>query len=266
MTALSTTLALPDLARRTAVPSRVRLYALETWYEFLKTMRQPHFIGGVIGVPVLFYLLFGLSLGRGANGPKASEYLLATYAVFGTVSGALFAFGVGVATERASGWMLLKQAAPLPAPAYLAAKVLTSMLFGGVIVLLLALMGITVAGVRFPLSAWAGLLGSVMLGSIPFCLFGLALGYLLPPAGAPAVVNLINLPLAFAGGLWLPHELLPKPLQAIALFVPQHHLGRLALSSVGLVPDAAAPHIAALAIAAVIGFACAALAYRRSGR
>jgi len=106
----------------------------------------------------------------------------------------------------------------------------------------------------------------VMLGSIPFCLFGLALGYALPPTGAPAVVNLINLPLAFAGGLWLPHELLPKPLQAIAVFVPQHHLGRLALGSVGLVPDAAAPHIAGLAIAAVVGFACAALAYRRAGR
>lgn len=266
MNAMSTTLALPDLDRRTAVPSQVRLYALETWYEFLKTMRQPHFIGGVVGVPILFYLLFGLSLGRGANGPRASEYLLATYAVFGTVSGALFAFGVGVATERASGWMLLKQAAPLPASAYLAGKVLTCMLFGAVIVGLLALMGMTVGGVRFPVGAWAGLLGSVMLGSIPFCLFGLALGYLLPPAGAPAIVNLINLPLAFAGGLWLPHEMLPAPLKAIAPFVPQHHLGRLALSSVGLVPDAAAPHILGLAIAAVVGFACAAMAYRRSGR
>ena len=266
MTALSTTLALPDLASRTAVPRQIRLYALETWYEFLKTLRQPHFIGGVVGVPVLFYLLFGLSLGRGGNGPKAAEYLLASYAVFGTVSGALFAFGVGVATERASGWMLLKQAAPLPATAYLTAKILTCMLFGAVIVALLALMGITVAGVRFPVSAWAGLLGSVMLGCIPFCLFGLALGYVLPPAGAPAVVNLLNLPLAFAGGLWLPHELLPAPMKAIAPLVPQHHLGRLALASVGLVPDAAAPHIAALAIAAALGFACAALAYRRGGR
>ena len=266
MTVLSSTLALPDLDRRTAVPSQLRLYTLETWYEFLKTLRQPHFIGGVVGVPVLFYLLFGLSLGRGASGPKAAEYLLATYAVFGTVSGALFAFGVGVSTERASGWMLLKQAAPLPAPAYLASKVLTSMLFGGVIVALLALLGTTAGGVRFSAAAWAGLLGSVMLGSIPFCLFGLALGYLLPPSGAPAVVNLLNLPLAFAGGLWLPHEMLPAPIKAIAVFVPQHHLGRLALGSIGMVADAPAPHIAGLAIAAVVGFACAAMAYRRASR
>ena len=73
MTALSSTLVLPDLLRRVAVPSQLRLYALETYYEFLKTLRQPHFIGGVVGVPVLFYLLFGLSLGRGASGPKSSS-------------------------------------------------------------------------------------------------------------------------------------------------------------------------------------------------
>jgi hypothetical protein len=33
-----------------------------------------------------------------------------------------------------------------------------------------------------------------------------------------------------------------------------------------MVPDAAAPHIAGLAIAAVAGFACAAVAYRRASR
>jgi ABC-2 type transport system permease protein len=266
MTAIQSTLALPEVGRRTAVPDLIRMYALETWYEFLKLLRQPHYIGGVVGFPIMFYLLFGLSLGRGGNGPKASEYLLASYSVFGVVTAALFAFGVGVSTERASGWMLLKQAAPLPTAVYLTAKVLTCMLFGGVIVALLAVFGVTVGGVRFTGVEWAGLFGSVMLGCIPFCLFGLALGYVIPPAGAPGLVNLLNLPLAFAGGLWLPHEILPRPIQAIAPFVPQHHLGRLALSAVGLVPDPTAPHIGALLVASVAGVICAALAYRRNAR
>lgn len=266
MTALSSTLALPGLELRTAVPRLARLYLLETRYEFLKLLRQPSYIGGVVAFPILFYVLFGLSLARGGSGPKASEYLLASYSVFGVVTAALFAFGVGVSTERASGWMLLKQAAPLPTPAYLAAKVLTCMIFGGVIVALLGVLGVTVGDVRFTAGAWAGLFATVVFGCIPFCLFGLALGYLIPPAGAPGLVNLLNLPLAFAGGLWLPHEMLPRPIQAIAPFVPQHHFGRLALSVVGLVPDAVAPHVAALAVASVIGFICAALAYRRSAR
>lgn len=265
MSSMTSVLALPAAERRTAAPDALRLYALEARYEFLKLLRLPHYTLGAIGFPVLFYLLFGLTLRDGGGGTKASEYLLASYAVFGVVTAALFAFGVGVATERASGWMLLKQAAPLPASAYLTAKVVTCMLFGAVIVLLLAALGVTVGGVRFGAVQWLGLFAAVIFGCVPFCLFGLALGYVLPPTGAPGLVNLINLPLAFAGGLWLPHEMLPRALQAMAPFVPQHHLGRLALGTVGLVPDPLAPHIGALAVFTLIGALAATAAYRRGG-
>lgn len=260
----SSSLAIPLPEGRAAAPARPRMYALETRYEFLKLLRQPHYIIGVLGFPVLFYLLFGLSLGRNGNGPKASEYLLASYAVFGAVTAALFAFGVGVSTERASGWMLLKKAAPLPTSVYLTAKVLTCMLFAGVIVAMLAVLGTVLGGVRFSAGAWVQLFASVVIGCVPFCLFGLALGYVIPPAGAPGIVNLINLPLAFAGGLWLPYEMLPRFLQATAPFVPQFHLGRLALSAAGLVADPALPHVGALLAMTAIGAACAAVAYRRS--
>jgi ABC-2 type transport system permease protein len=242
----------------------MRLYALETRYEFLKLVRQPHYSLATIGFPLMFYVLFGLSLGRSGDGPKASEYLLASYAVFGCVTAALFAFGVGVSTERASGWMLLKRAAPLPTTVYLASKVLTCMLFGGVIVSLLGVLGVTVGGVHFSVAQWAGLFAAVTAGCIPFCLIGLALGYVIPPASAPGLVNLLNLPLAFAGGLWLPYEMLPGFFQAIAPFVPQYHFGRLALGAVGLVADPIGPHIAALATFAILGFVAAALAFRRS--
>jgi ABC-2 type transport system permease protein len=249
-----------------ASPNAMRIAGLETYYMFLSLLRLPHFSLGTVGFPVLFYLLFGLSLRNSSGGPKASEYLLASYAVFGVVTAALFAFGVGVATERASGWMLLKQAAPLPASVYLTARVVTCILFGAVIVALLAALGVTAGGVRFGPFQWLGLFAAVMFGCVPFCLFGLALGYVLPPTGAPGLVNLINLPLAFAGGLWLPYEMLPRPLQLLAPFVPQYHLGRLALRTVGLVADPLASHIGALVLFTVIGFGAAVLAYRRGGR
>jgi ABC-2 type transport system permease protein len=105
-----------------------------------------------------------------------------------------------------------------------------------------------------------------MAGCIPFCLIGLALGYVIPPSGAPGIVNLLNLPLAFAGGLWLPYEMLPRFFQTLAPFVPQYHFGRLALGTLGLVADPMGPHIAALVAFAVLGFAAAALAFRRNER
>ena len=253
----------PEIAGRSAAPPVLRMCALETRYTFLSLLRLPHFSIATVGFPVMFYLLFGLSFGNSGSGPKASEYLLAGYAVFGVVTAALFALGAGVSTERASGWMLLKQAAPLPPWVYLMAKVITCMIFGLVIVLSLAVLGIGLGGVRFTVRQWLQLASVMVLGCVPFCLFGLALGYVIPPTGAPGILNLINLPLAFAGGLWLPYEMLPKLLQRIAPFVPQYHMGRLALSSVGLVNDPILTHAAALAFFTVAGGLCAAAAYRR---
>jgi ABC-2 type transport system permease protein len=92
--------------------------------------------------------MFGLSFGGrskpGSVGP--AEYLLAGYSVFGMVTAALIALGAGVAMERAQGWLVLKRATPMPVSAYLLSKVLASMMFGAVIVMLLATCAVVLGG------------------------------------------------------------------------------------------------------------------------
>jgi ABC-2 type transport system permease protein len=127
-------------------------------------------------------------------------------------------------------------------------------------------MGVTMGGVSFSPAQWSKLAAAVAFGCIPFCLMGLTVGCVVPPSGAPGIMNLINLPLAFAGGLWMPHEMLPKVLQAIAPFVPQHHAGRLALIATGLANESAVPHVAALAAYTVVFGVLAAMAYRKAVR
>ena len=244
----------------------VRMLVLETRYMFVSLFRLPHFSMGTIGFPVMFYLLFGLSFGNRDGALKASEYLLAGYAIFGMITAALFAFGAGIASERASGWLLLKLAAPLPSGVYLTAKIVTCMAFGLVILALLGGMGVTMGGVSWGPAQWSKLAAAVAFGCVPFCLMGLTVGCVVPPSGAPGIMNLINLPLAFAGGLWMPHEMLPKVLQAIAPFVPQHHAGRLALIATGLANESAVPHVAALAAYTVVFGVLAAMAYRKAVR
>jgi ABC-2 type transport system permease protein len=73
----------------------------------------------------------------------------------------------------------------------------------------------------------------MIAGTLPFCAMGLAIGYYSTPNSAPAVVNILFLPLAFCSGLWLPVQMLPKFLQHIAPFLPPYHLGQLALQAVG---------------------------------
>jgi ABC-2 type transport system permease protein len=206
-------------------PQQLHLLLTEAKYDLLTLWRTPGFVAPSLIFPVMFYLLFGVFLTKGGQ----SDYLLVTYCCFGVMGPALFNFGVNVASEKSQGWLTMKQIAPAPVSAYLFGKMVSSLLFALVIVVLLFVVAALFGQVRLYTSQWLGLAGLVLLGTIPFCLFGLWLGLTISAKAAPAMVNLIYLPMAFLGGLWLPIQLLPVSLQHFAQLLPSFHFGQLAL-------------------------------------
>lgn len=213
----------------------VRLYATEAKYEFLKTLRMPMYVIPTLCFPLAFYVMFGLIFNRGQHldSVSVSTYMVATYGAFGVIGASMFGFAVGISQERGFGWLQVKQASPMPPLAYLAAKTVMSMAFSGIVVLAMLAVGIAFGGVHLALMQAIKLLAILVLGSIPFGALGLAIGCWCAPNSAPAVVNLIFLPLSFCSGLWIPAELLPKVLQKSAVFMPPYHLGKLALRYTG---------------------------------
>ena len=252
-------------ARAGQAPSLARLYLLELWYELLKMLRQPSYSVPTIGFPVMFYLLFGVLLGgRAPRGLNLAEYLIATYGAFGVVGASMFGLGVGLAAEKAQGWLLLKRVSPMPPAAMLVAKVTVSAIFGLIIITLMGLCGLLAGGVHLTAGTWLRLSTVLVLGAIPFCLVGLALGALLSPASAPGVINLVHLPLGFLSGLAMPIEVMPAAARSLAVLLPQYHLGQLALAAIGRGSEAAiATHIAVLAGTAILAALAAVWAYRR---
>jgi ABC-2 type transport system permease protein len=243
----------------------LRTYWIEARTECLKTMRLPAYVAPTLGFPAVFYVLFAVVLGgRQTGGVQMGTYMLATYGCFGVIGAALFAFGVGIAVERGQGWLLLKRAMPAPPGSWLAGKLAMSLLFAAVITLLLSSLAFGVAHVRMPVATWL-LLGAVLVaGAIPFSAFGLALGFLCGPNSAPAVVNLIYLPMALLSGLWFPIEVLPKAMQSIAVGLPAYHYAQLALGVVGSGRGGPAwTHAAVLAGFSALAIALALSAYRR---
>jgi len=221
-------------------------YFLEAKYEFLRVLRTPAFAVPTLLFPPMFYLLFGLVLNRGSA--NATHYLFATYSVFGVMAPGLFGFGVGVAIERERGWLALKRVAPMPPGAYLLAKMAMAALFAAIIYAVLAAMAAGLGGVRLAAVQWLALGIIAVLGVLPFCALGLLIGSRANAAGAPALVNLIYLPMAFLSGLWMPLSMLPGVIGQIAPLWPAYHLAQLALGVIGVVPaDAAANHVMALA-------------------
>lgn len=234
---------------------RLRMLWVETRLEFLKLLRMPAFFVPTVTFPAFFYLLFGLSLGsRGVGGLSMSTYLLASYGAFGAMGVALGAFGIGYAMERGQGWLTLKRASPLPPLAYFGAKLAVSLAFGFVVFALLALLGVTLGGVELTAGTWLRLTLAVVLGALPFCAFGLLLGSLGSPNAAPALVNLVHLPMAFLSGMWIPIQGLPPTLRQAARFLPGYHYTQLALKPLGAdLGQSAWLHVGVLA---AFGLAC----------
>lgn len=212
----------------------LRIFGKETKYEFLKLLRNKSFSLAVIGFPVMFYLLFGVA-NRGANSGNVhiAKYMLGGYACFGLIGAALFGIGVGLANERAVGWLELKRASPMPPLAYLFAKCATATAFGLIIVAILSILGVTMGGVSLSGIEMVKMAGMTVVGAVSFASMGLLLAQLVPANAAPAIVNLIYLPMSFLSGLWMPVKYLPHWMQRIAPVLPTYHLSQLMLRIFG---------------------------------
>jgi ABC-2 type transport system permease protein len=255
-----------DRAATVAMTPRrlVDAYVQEAKAECLRYLRNPGFLLPTLLFPSVFYVMFGIFLGH-ANSADAPRYLLASYGTFGVMASGLFGFGVSLALERDSGLLTLKRALPMPPGAYLLGKMCMALLVAAIVSAILLCLAIFVAGAALPPSRAAMFFGVEVLGSLPFSAMGLLLGTLVKGQGAPGVVNLIYLPMAFLSGLWFPLSVMPPFLQSIAPLWPAYHLDRLALSAVGLGEGGNAMHVAVLAGFTIAFVGIAARRLRRHG-
>lgn len=222
-------------------------YVQEARCEVLRYLRNPGFLLPIILFPTVFYLMFGILLGSHNVADNASGYLLASYSTFGVMAPGLFGFGVSLALERDSGLLTLKRALPMPPGAYLLGKMLMAMCVAAVVGALLLAMALFIAHVPLSGAQVLALLATDMLGVLPFCALGLLVGTLLKGQGAPGLLNMIYLPMAFLSGLWFPLQIMPTFLQQLAPVWPSYHLNILSMVAVGLSDAPRLPHVLVLA-------------------
>ena len=207
------------------------VYLREAGFQFWDTVRMPGFALPTLLFPTMFYVFFGLIFGKGGDHQMAT-YMLATYGTFGIMAPALFAFGLGVAMEREHGVLAMKRVAPMPPLAYLFSKTVMAMLFALVIALLLFVLGALFGGVTLPRADWWLLAITLIVGTLPFCALGLAVGLRVGGQASAAIINLIYLPMSFLSGLWVPLQVFPHWLQQLARIFPAYHLAQIALGIV----------------------------------
>ncbi|MDG4801309.1 ABC transporter permease [Micromonospora sp. WMMD980] len=213
--------------------------------------------------PVVTYLIFSpLAGGDRLEGLDAATALMVGLAGYGAVAGALTVTG-SVAQERASGWLRQLRVTPLPPRQVVVAKALTGMLSGVPAVVAVGVTGVLQHHVGLSAGRWAALVVALWLGTAPFALLGLAIGYALAPHLAQPAVFLVFLALSVLGGLLVPVTYFPDALRHLAHALPTYRFAELGWRAV----DGRAPTPAGLVLLLAwtgVFAVSAAGAYRRS--
>ncbi|MFD9686042.1 ABC transporter permease [Kitasatospora sp. NPDC059088] len=240
-----------------------RVFRSELRDELRSIVREPTSLFFGILMPVGFFVLFNLLYGQGAvQGLSAGTAMVATFGTYGVITVASLQPGVGVAQDRDLGWLRMKRVSAVPVWISLAAKATAALLYG---VGVLALMGVAAAAFgTLHASPWALLRVAVvlLLGTVPFTLFSVAVGFRFRPGAAVALLNAVLFPLAVLSGLWIPIRLLPSVVRQTAEFLPTYHLAQLGLAQLG--DGTALIHVLALLVTTAVAAGAAALSYRHA--
>jgi ABC-2 type transport system permease protein len=197
--------------------------------EIRRTLRSVPYLLFTVGFPLMFYLLFSGMFGRfGApGGVSYNAYLMVSMVAYGALGAAINANAVRLSTERASGFVRQLRVTPLAPAAYIGAKALMAVLVCVPSFVVVGIAAHLVHGVDLAWSQWLELAGCVLLGSIPFAVLGVLLGYAFDASAGQAGTQVVYFGLSLLGGLWIPVAQMPHALGVIAHWLPSYYFGDL---------------------------------------
>jgi ABC-2 type transport system permease protein len=233
-------------------------------FELRRLRRDPRLLLFAVLTPVVSYVVFSGVTIRSADPASAdllARIMMIGLAGYGAVFGAL-SVGVSVSQERSTGWLRQLRSTPLAPSRVVAVRAVLATLTGIPPVVAIGLTGYLQHGVTLPLGTWASVVGLLWLGTVPFALLGLAIGYGLSPQVAQPVSFLCFFLLSVLGGLLVPINAFPVLLQRFADALPTFRYAELGWRAVaGDWPGL--PGVAILLGWALVFAAAAAWTYRR---
>lgn len=197
----------------------MRLVLLHARALSLELVRYPAYIVPTLVFPAAFFLFFVAPSGYGDE-----AVAMATFAGFAAIGVAFFQFGVGIAIERGSPWEAYLRTLPAGAGTRLGARVVSAVLFAGAASATLVAVALATTDVALAPARWGELALTLLVGTTPFALLGIALGYWAPQRGALPIANLLYLGLSYAGGLWIRPRDLPAAVAGVSPYLPTRSL------------------------------------------
>ena len=162
--------------------------------------------------PLMFLVIFTTLLGHGtvpigSRLVDQSTYYVASMAAFAVVTACFNNIAIAVTFQRDSGVLKRTNGTPLPASAFLGARIVHAIFVAVLLVIITVAFGRAVLLRRHPDRAHAAAVRRSCCWSAParFCALGLAITTVIPNADASAaIVNAAILPLLFLSGIFIP--------------------------------------------------------------
>jgi ABC-2 type transport system permease protein len=173
--------------------------------------------------PILLFLLVASVYDGTIRGHKAANVLLGGMIGYGVANTAFSGIAIQLVIRREAGILKRLRSTPLPAPAYLAAVVTSTLIVFLVQTVTLFVVGRLLFDTRDPHHLFSLAL-ALLLGVAGFAALGFAAAAIIRSSdGASAVVTVILLPMAFLSGSFGSTSDYPRFLRAIGDVLPLKH-------------------------------------------
>jgi ABC-2 type transport system ATP-binding protein len=198
----------------------------QTYAELLQLVRTPLYLLGIFLFPSLI-VFFPMN-------QNSAKVMLMFFSGLMLLILAIERLGKRIALERVEGWLKLLKVTPLPPSVFFRAKIIITLLLSTIILSLMFVFGAFKLGINEYLISWLAMFLCLLLGIIPFAIFGLAMGYLFNPKSLDSIVGL-SVPVAvLTCGLPISKA---KWFSDVIDFSPVYHYGQLVLYSANIKND-----------------------------
>lgn len=161
-----------------------------------------------VGLPLMFLVVFNALNGSHhideLGGISYATWFVPGILAYGLMMATFSNLAISITVARDNGVLKRLRGTSLPTWVYIAGRVGSTVITAATLVAATLGLGVTAYGVHIRPATLPGLLATLVLGSVCFTVLGLAITAAIPNAeAAPAIVNLVLLPLTFISGIWM---------------------------------------------------------------
>ncbi|HLK00026.1 MAG TPA: ABC transporter permease [Streptosporangiaceae bacterium] len=188
----------------------LRLTASQVGYVNKSYWRNPAAAFFTFAFPLMFLVIFTALLGHhkvqiGARAIDTSSYYVASMGTFAVISACFTNIAAGLVFQREAGVLKRTSGTPMPAAAFLGARIIHATLLSVGLVVITAAFGRLSYHAAIPTGlTLLKFLLIVLAGAAAFCALGIAVTAIIPNTDAAApIINAVILPVEFLSGIFI---------------------------------------------------------------